>query len=375
MYDFPLFPHTATLGSWVYQGVLFAIIFFSFKKTCLYSYATKRDIETKFFLPLLLIIYIITAFTDGDFSHYQMMVKDYGGPGSTGLERVYEYVIELTNQNYLLFRTVVFGTMVLLLLKMFNNYQIDKFSSIYFLFAVYIGTLAYSRASVGMTFFFLGLSFLYSDKPRVIKIILGALLVVASYFFHRSCIILIPLALLGLLPINKQTIPIILVTIFLLFSVLKGLASDLIVNIMSSENEELAQKAEIYASESSGHFSGNIIAWIMHIWDFGVYYVLFFFDAYYILNHRGKISKSILSVFNVTFGILLFAVLIYFFDMTSAAMYYRYLFMLMLPTTIMSTYLYQKRIMPLKKFQFLFWFGCLPTIENILYHVYYLITH
>lgn len=375
MYDFPIFPHTATLASWIYQGILYALIFFSFKKSCLYSFGVKRSRGNKVLLPLFLILYVITAFTDGDFSHYQLMVKEYSGPGSTGMESVYEYVIALTNQNYFLFRTIFFGGMILLLLFLFNNFRLDRFSTLYFLFAVYIETLAYSRASIGMAFYFLGLSVLFSERGKVIRFVLGGLLVVCSYYFHRSCIVLIPLTVLGFVRINKQTIPIILLAVFFSFTILKGLASDLISDILLSENEELALKAELYATESSGHFSGNVLSWFMHIWDFGVFYILFFADAYYVLNQKNKISKGIQSVFNISFGILLFALLMRFFDMTSTALYYRYLFMLMLPTSIMTTYLYQHGIMPVKRFSFLFWFGCIPTIENILYHIYYLFTH
>lgn len=375
MLDFPIIPSTATLGSWIYQGCLYAIIFIAFKRSCLYSYGGKRDVGIRFFFPLLLMVYIITSFTDGDFSHYQMMVKNYNGLGSTGLENVYEYVIGLTNQNYLLFRIIFFGGMVLLLLRLFKNYNLDKYSSLYFLFAVYISTLSYSRASIGMAVFFLGLSLFFSDNKRIINIVFGAILIGVSYYFHRSCIVLIPMALLGFVPINKRTLPIILVAVFASFALLKGLAADVINEIAASDNEELALKAELYMSGSSGQFSGNIIAWFMHIWSYGVFYVLFFVDAYYIIYNRSLIKRSIKGLFNVTFGILLFAILMNLFDMTSAALYYRYLFMLMIPTTIMTTYLYQNGLLPLKRFKFLFWFGCIPTIENILYHVYYLLSH
>ena len=89
MFDFPIFPETATLGSWIYQGFLFAIIFFFFKKSCLYTICLNNNSGFRNLLPLLLIIYIITSFTEGDFSHYQAMVKNYRGPESTGLESVY----------------------------------------------------------------------------------------------------------------------------------------------------------------------------------------------------------------------------------------------------------------------------------------------
>ena len=375
MFDFPILPSTATLGSWIYQGCLFAAIFFAFGLSCRYSYGGKKGIGTKIFFPILVMVYIITSFTDGDFSHYQMMVKSYSGPESTGLERIYEYVIELTNQNYFLFRTIFFGGMILLLLRLFKNYNLDKYNALYFLFAVFIGTLSYSRASVGMTFLFLGLSIFFSDNRSIIKTLIGALFILASYFFHRSCIVLIPMTLLGFVPINKKTIPIILCAVVLSFAVLKGLASDIINEVASSDNEELALKAELYMSGSSGQFSGNIIAWFMHIWNYGVFYVLFFVDTYYLIYNKNQVSRSIKGLFNVTFGVLLFAILMNFFNMTSVALYYRYLFMLMIPTTVMTTYLYQKGMLPLKRFKFLFWFGCIPTIENILYHIYYLLSH
>ena len=377
MYDFPLFPEVATLGSWIYQGLLFAIIFFSFRRSCLYSYNTERSKTTKFWFSAIMVLFVVTAFTDGDFAHYQVMVKSYSGPDSTGLESVYEHVIDFTNSNYFIFRVIFFGGMMLVIPRIFKNFGLDEYSSFFFLFCVYIGTLAYSRASIGMTFYFLGVSVLFSDKKNTLRIITGIALLVCSYFFHRSCIVLIPLTILALIPINKKTIPLILGVIVLTFFSLKSYTSSLILDIMNSENEDLAHKAQLYASGSSDGFSGNAISWIMHLWDWGVYYVLFIFDAYYILKKENKqnISKAIQRLFNISFGILLFALMMRAFDITSFAVYYRYLFMLMFPTAIMTTYLYQKGFMPLKSFKFLFWFGCIPTIENIVYHIYYLLSH
>ena len=134
MYDFPTVSDTPTLASWLYQGILFAIIFFSFKKSCLYSFGQKRDRNTRFFFPFLLIVYVITAFTDGDFSHYQSIVKNYTGPGSTNLESIYEYVIAITNQNYFLFRSIFFGGTILILPVLFSKYDLDRYSSLFFLF-------------------------------------------------------------------------------------------------------------------------------------------------------------------------------------------------------------------------------------------------
>ena len=375
MYDFPIFPSTPLLSSWIYQGLLYAIIFFSFKKSCLYSIGRKQNRGILFSLLLLVVLYFITAFADGDFIHYQAMVKSYRGPESTGLESVYEYVIALTNQNYLLFRTIFWGGIVLIFPRLFKNYYLDPNNSLYFLFAVYIGTLSYSRASFGMTFFFLGLSLFYAEEKKLRNIVIGLLLVVSSYFFHRSCVVLIPMAFMGLVPINKKTVPIILGAVLFSFAMLRSFASDIIEMVEASDYEDLSNKVQIYASESSGQFTGGAFAWFMHIWSYGVFYVLFFVDAYYILYKNNHVSVIIQRLFNVSFGILLFSVLVFFFNMTNAAIYYRYLFMLMIPTTIITTYLFQKGIMSFKLFRFLFWFGCIPTIERMAYYIYYLSTH
>ena len=153
----------------------------------------KSDNGDSKMLFLLVCLFAVCSFYNGDYFHYEQVVRNVL-PFSErfGLEDFYGYLINFTHHNYLLFRIVVWGGALLLVVFIAKLYDASIYGVIYFLFALYMSTFDYSRASLGMAVYFMGLS-VFTNKTNVILKLLGLVVIVSSYFFHRSIAILIVL--------------------------------------------------------------------------------------------------------------------------------------------------------------------------------------
>lgn len=330
----------------------------------------KSDNGDSKMLFLLVCLFAVCSFYNGDYFHYEQVVRNVL-PFSErfGLEDFYGYLINFTHHNYLLFRIVVWGGALLLVVFIAKLYDASIYGVIYFLFALYMSTFDYSRASLGMAVYFMGLS-VFTNKTNVILKLLGLVVIVSSYFFHRSMAILIVLTVFIYIPINRYTFFAYFLITLVFLSVFKGYFLQLMDTLLNSDVRGLSNRIDLYMQlERSSLSSSSLLGTIVSLWSYFIYYYVFIVDSIYIIKNRHLISHGISKLYNVTFALVLFATFMLFSGLGALAFFYRYLFMSIIPLSVLSIYMFRKGIMPLKSLKKQFYVGSGYLIFSFLYRL------
>lgn len=123
----------------------------------------------------------------------------------TGYEAIYNWLASVTGNNYWLWRSIIWIPACL-----FIYYSAKKLSLLNRNFlvslAIFGGFLAFTRGMLGHTMLIYGLILLFSSDSNKLAQILGILIIIVSYFFHKSMYINIIFAILALIPFGKKLI-------------------------------------------------------------------------------------------------------------------------------------------------------------------------
>lgn len=341
-------------GMYVYCYVFFFLIF------ALYwnkynNHSKKKRLDIFFFF--LIFVYVITSFYNGDFWHLQ----DYLVRGNElwkPSEPIYDIISDAVKDNYLLFRIIVWGGGLMLLLKTFKLYSLNVNTTLYYFFALYISVFDYARASLAMAIYFLGFALLtiprkpFSLFPRIA----GIFLLLLSAIFHTSLIAVILLTFIIWIPLNKKTLiglcvafPIFSYIIkFVVFDIILGGASELIMYKVSGIiDADMGETTTLERIRLMWHYSTFYIPLVI------VSYLLFF------KYETKKIPKHLLQLYNIALGIVILATSTLFLGASSKVLFYRILYMSMIPMTILVCSLKESRLLSAKYYKKILLLGAL----------------
>lgn len=343
MFDF-------SITSITQAGIIVCTIFYLAMLAFYWKPATTTDAchnrkDTRV-LFLLVLIFAIISWTNGDWMHYRHFIQESIG-SSDSMEDFYNWLKEAVRGNYLLFRTVVWGLALFLLFKAFYLYKVSEYTALFFLFAVFINYFDYSRSALGIAVYFFGLSVFLSDKKMLVRL-LGICILCCSTYFHRSTLGLVFLTPLCFFPINKKTVFPILICLIFAFATLKGLFISFMDNAMDSEDVGMASKSSFYLNQERGTIvSGSIIGVLIGYWKYSVFYILFVVDSIIVFKKSVymQLPFRIKALFNIMAGILIISVMIYYFNVGHLALYYRFLMMMYVPLTVITVYLFTHKLM------------------------------
>lgn len=322
---------------------------------------TLRIVPNPYRVPILftlVLIFSIISWYNGDWIHYLIDVKEYRYVRETGLEEFYDWIIVKTNSNYLFFRTIVWGLALAFFTLSLREFKVDPFKSLFFLFAIFINYFDYSRSSLGMATYFLGIGVLFGEEKMVIKL-LGVAILLCSYFFHRSMMIPICLTPICFIPFDKKTVVIIIVLVIVLFGTLKGYFNELLEELMKSDDEDIAYRAQIYGEDKrEAIVSGSFIGQTVGYWKNSVFYVVYGMITYFWFKYQlyKYLPMRYKALYSVATGLLITAIILYLFDTGHAAIYYRTLYMIYIPLTILSVCFYCRGIFKPNVYKFLFYY-------------------
>lgn len=358
-----------TRGGILFSTVFyFAILLLYWKKcTNLHYSCTGNETRRLFFLVL---VFSVLSWTNGDWLHYKILVTDASviDNSNSGMEVFYEKLSQIVKYNYLLFRIIVWGGALCLLTISFRNFGIDCSFALFLLLAVFINYFDYSRSALGIATYFAGLSILTKEK-KITSIIIGVVLILLAPCFHRSVTVLVYLTLLIFLPINKRTIPVIVIALVVLYTALKGYFASFMLDLIKSDGE-LSAKAAFYLNQDRNAIvSGTVIGIIVGYWKYLIFYGYIIGESVYLLkegNYR-NVAFPIKALYKVCFGLFVFAILMYFFNLGHMAFYYRFLMMTYVPLIIIAVYLFKNGMMPQRIFMSLLWFGSGYLMFDFLY--------
>lgn len=125
-------------------------------------------------------------------------------------EKPYYVITNFVNNNYFLFRLVVWGGSLFLYWQTAKRLKIDKSTFVFYLSICIVPLTATSRVSLAYALAYYGFSFLAQPITRKVSnlfsFILGSSIILFSLFFHRSAIFLFAILPLSLFNFNKKTI-------------------------------------------------------------------------------------------------------------------------------------------------------------------------
>ena len=312
-----------------------------------HSYDRRQPLLVLFFL-----LHLLFAFDGGDFYHYYIHVlfEDY-----STMEPVYSIIGRLVGNNYLLFRLIIWGTAFFLFFQTAKRFGLDPYKTTYLLYLMFITVFDYARATLGMAFFFFGMSFLCvpSYRHRFLSYLLGYLFIFASVMFHRSLLFCVAISFIVFIPLNKKTIILFLIILALSIPVLNSILSYILSGSLITDvsiNEKMAEYAQQEAIRQFSRYE-----WIRRYLHYATFFIPVIVCYFKLLGKEDQVSDpsryhSMVMLFLIAFGIQVLAVSSLILDLESFVLFYRYLYMSMIPIVILLCYMRDEQLISSKLF-------------------------
>lgn len=300
----------------------------------------KKRIPIRFtwFLILLFCLY---AFWDTDYFSFRYMfyssLEDFRDP-------LYYYLSKISFGSYTIFRFLIWGAGLLLVIKTVKRFGISPNIAAYVFTIFFMLTFSYARVSLGMAMFFYGLSYIIIPNKcfRVRGYIWGLIFIGCSFFGHRSLAALIALTPLAFIKLEKK--------IFILLTIGGIMASSLVAALLSSLMSgtislgdslgAVGEAAEQYAAKDTimeYNWKFTLMRNLRNISIILAYAYIVWKVLY--SKQSSVVSCPIKKLTTLCYGILIFSVSFLIIPgMGADIIGYRYLYMLGIPLCIIISY-------------------------------------
>jgi len=184
----------------------------------------------KSIILILILFFCLFNKTEGDYFHYQEILPEILSTKypDSHLEWPYLRLIYAIGNNYFLFRLCIWGTGLYVIYQIFRLNNLNNDWGLFCFTLIALIAIAYVRACVGIGLFYLGYTLIL--EKRLKKIILGCVIIVLSYFFHKSILLLIALGfIIPFVKINFKTIIAIVISFPFVLSLLYLSLGDFII--------------------------------------------------------------------------------------------------------------------------------------------------
>lgn len=361
--------------------LLFYIYVFSRYYTPIITSNKKDDVVSWKGLGLLFFLYTMTSFINGDYFNYIRWIDLALNSPYSNVEPFYKELLTIINSNYLVFRTVVWGGALLLFIRTVQRLEIPVSLSLFVLFAIFVLLFSYARATLAMAVYFYGVSFFIAPfkNNRIVSFIIAAALVLLSRSFHSSAIVMIaitPIIFLSSNILNSKSH---------LFFFLLGFGTFLFLYLPHIYSSSMITEAE---SERLQHYSEkeaiNYSFWgiIGNILEYSRFYLPLAIVGRMLFSKNGQKLHShdrhvaTIASFSMTYFYL--ALMLDFISLLFLALnpienftlFYRILYMSMIPLTIAISGAAYLHIISNKQLQFIINLGLIRALYSLLYGVY-----
>ena len=320
-----------------YCFFIFLLTYFVGVKQVSFSPYGVKSAGGKYLLYSLLFIILMTAFNNTDYFSYLALTRMTVGHDTPHLEDVYGYIIEFCGYNYLLFRTVVWGGALLIVGLSTRLAKVSTPHVLFLLFLFFFPTFDYARATLAMSIYFLGYVMISREKQKGIwklQKLLGIGLIVTSYYFHKSMAGLIVLTPIIFLPLNKKTMWILLISTPVVLLVIKAYLSNLLLTDFADADLADLNKTFSQYTERDDLGVANWKGMLSAIFAYGLFYVPLYYISSSFLKSK-EASVLIQRLLKITLAIMLICHSMYLLGDQSYSLYYRYLYMSMIPMSML----------------------------------------
>lgn len=330
-----------------FSGVL-SIAIYSLIIICVFWHNNVSAYDTfKKSQPVLLImvlLHVLFPLEAGDFYSYMQYVNNFR---QIPIEPVYEFIVKIVGNHYILFRFVIWGTAYFLFINTIRRLGLDKYKTIFLFYALFIGVFDYGRVSLAMSIYFWGLSFICNPikKRKAASYILGLIIIGISPLFHTSIFLAVAMTAMIFVPINKRSFLIVLV-LFAVSTPLLMNVYDVVINGAIDQESRLDEKILDYSEQITYIESFSRLEWIRRFIQYSTFLLPTILIAPKILSTRIRtdVHIAMLRLYKVSLGIQLAAISTLMVGMSSFILFYRFLFMSMIPVTILMSYCRKEKL-------------------------------
>lgn len=313
----------------------------------LIAYLLKDSKTTRKLSWCSVVLFCLYAFWDTDyFSFGRTFYKgfeDFRDP-------IYYYISLFSFGSYIIFRLYVWGGGLLLAYLTAKRLNLNENIFIYVFAVFFMLTFSYARVSLGMAFYFYGLSFLIINKGYFpTRILIALALFALAFSAHRSILVLIALSPLAFFKLTKKKVIIILLAMpFVIMGVKYVLGGIISGYLLADNSSEFAKSAHGYAASKiqvSFNWKWELITTLRY-YSFYVALGYAIWRLYFRKNDK-VCSEAISRYLTLTLFIVLIAITILGIGGNQMqglwVIGYRYLYMAGIPLCLIITYMYQNR--------------------------------
>lgn len=369
MYSSINFAQGATFGMYLYCLLLYCfLLLISLRGNVGNLYIQENNKPRTILLFCGILLFSLTSFVGGDFFHYYPLMSEYRGQvfgeQDKSLEVCYQYLIHFIDGNYFLFRLIVWGCSLLLIVLATRQFGVNIYNTLFIISVGFIVTFSYARATLAMAVFTLGVIVICianekNSNKRVIQTIVGLLILASSIYFHRSMLPVVAIAVCwSLMPWKKQftkhSLWLFPIFVAICSIILKTAFKELFEVANSIEDETgTLDRVEVYAEqEGIVHNINGYIRLALHYTAF--YLPLFILSNTFRSENVFQIAnKRSIWLYQIIFLIFVFATSFIFLDFDSGVFFYRYLYMSFIPISILIVYMKNSGILTIKQYHWI----------------------
>ena len=302
-------------------------------KSEFFQYVPKKTSYS--FLFLMVILYTTFGFSEADTYHYHEIYDEMLKFGEAiHVEPFYYWLIQFLPHNYYIWRFVVWGIAIILMIATFKRFNLNS-TAVGFVFPlILLQQFTVTRGCLGIALFIYSLSFLLKPSShRVLSYIFAISGCVLSLFLHRSMPLFIIMVVMAFVPLNKTLIIIsILAYPLIRAGIMPHIFSFINSGFFSDETADFAQHY-LQSEQSIANFNGILRLCLDYIPRFLIF--IFLIKEYIFNNHR--IDKPMKFLLQYAY-ILFYIALLFFGQETSSFISSRTIHMMCFPLTIVLAY-------------------------------------
>ena len=344
-------PLELTRNMLLFISIYFWVVVLLFWHSNISQYDRKSRVQP--LLMFLVFIHLLFAFEGGDYFNYYEAVVSHNMDAT---ENFYRILADFVGYNYLVFRIVVWGGAFLFFQLTSYRFKLSVVKSTFLLYVMFFSIFDYARASLGMAVYFFGLSYLCMPikKKRLLSFLFGASIIVSSVIVHRSMAIAVLATGMIFIPISKKT----LVAITLLFVMSAPLFNYLFNNFLMGNAFADQEINDIIASYAGHDFEGgfSVFEWVRRIVEYTTFFLTFILLSFKMFDKRLESDirhQAMFKLYKVTLGLLMLAISTQMIGVQSFIIFYRYLYMSMIPLVLLFGYARERHLISHRAFRFI----------------------
>lgn len=297
----------------------------------IYYWNKSNSSRKQFWGVAAMLLFFVFGFSEADTYHYydvynQMLL--YHEP--IHVEPFYFWLIEFLPHNYYLWRFVVWGMALFILMFVYKRYGLNVNILGVVFTLILLQKFVVTRSCLGIALFMLAISLFYvSSKSKLLSHLLGVLCVVASVFLHQSLPLFIGIFLLSFIPFNRLTILLSLI----LFPIIRELLLPYVLELLSMgvfSSETIDFAASYLEDEKSVANTNGLIRQVIELLPFFLMFVLLVVE--YVFRKK-YIERSIKILFRYSY-VLFYVAMLFLGQETSSFISSRTIHMMCFPLVV-----------------------------------------